>query len=451
MIFQNDFNTLLSIIVFTIASFITIYSGIKQDGIISWSVGIPLFYLFFFIVAPLLQYILIKDYTFNNKDISTSFYIASVGVFSFLLGKFISSKLLRNIKFRTLGSFKIFNLFHLYSVNIIFFFIGLIFTIYAFNYGYFGLLNSDRASSNSFIGVLSSLTLYIDLVNIISWFYYFHNKENKWLILAILSTVFLIMVGLVSNSKTEILKPLLIIFINYYLVIGKINYKYLLFIIIGFLLFAFPFITNLRYKLYITTISSRINYAEFVFNYLVNGDWLKNFGDINSSINAVGRDLLNVFNIITETTGKSTSFLNGETYSDALSMMIPRFLWNNKPDINIGNFIGYKYHLISSTDIITNIAPTQMGELFMNFGTFGVALGMFIWGILAFLVDKIIIGTYKINWLSIWFFSLIIWQGSVIGQTLIPFMKTFFLLIIILMILNTIMKFFRKIGHNSLL
>jgi len=75
-------------------------------------------------------------------------------------------------------------------------------------------------------------------------------------------------------------------------------------------------------------------------------------------------------------------YRKGETLALApISLLIPRFLWPEKPNINIGREFGVTFNLVNPVDRETQIAPSLVGEFYWNFGMSGVIVGMFIMGI----------------------------------------------------------------------
>ena len=64
-----------------------------------------------------------------------------------------------------------------------------------------------------------------------------------------------------------------------------------------------------------------------------------------------------------------------------ISLGPPRFLWTAKPAITFnGNEFGRKYKIINDHDKATNVGPTMLGDFYMAFGVWGVALGLFFLG-----------------------------------------------------------------------
>ncbi len=78
---------------------------------------------------------------------------------------------------------------------------------------------------------------------------------------------------------------------------------------------------------------------------------------------------------------RSVDFKYGETLVLApISILIPRFVWPDKPNIAIGGEFGRTFHLASWLGEGTYIAATIVGELYWNFHVPGVVIGMFLFG-----------------------------------------------------------------------
>lgn len=105
--------------------------------------------------------------------------------------------------------------------------------------------------------------------------------------------------------------------------------------------------------------------------------------------------------------GKGTFFTNF-----LISLGPPRFIWHSKPVTNAdGNSFGKQIGILNADDTTTSIAPTNIGDLYMNFGIWGIIIGMMILGAFARLVfDQFIersgnsisgIMTYSVFWIQI--------------------------------------------------
>ncbi len=75
-------------------------------------------------------------------------------------------------------------------------------------------------------------------------------------------------------------------------------------------------------------------------------------------------------------------YLHGTTLGSIFYNFIPRALWPDKPTIGLSRFFSYTYwgHSPDSARPVS-MAITHVGELFMNFGKWGVLGGMFLLGI----------------------------------------------------------------------
>ena len=80
-------------------------------------------------------------------------------------------------------------------------------------------------------------------------------------------------------------------------------------------------------------------------------------------------------------TGRFVDYRYGETLILApIGLLIPRFLWQDKPEISIGREFGDTFRLTDPLDRETYIAPSLIGELYWNFAVPGVVVGMWLMG-----------------------------------------------------------------------
>lgn len=70
-------------------------------------------------------------------------------------------------------------------------------------------------------------------------------------------------------------------------------------------------------------------------------------------------------------------YQRGATLMNAVVGLVPRFLWPEKPVLNLGMFAT---EVIFGSRSVTNTPLTDIGEFYLNFGTFGVPIGMFLLG-----------------------------------------------------------------------
>ena len=177
--------------------------------------------------------------------------------------------------------------------------------------------------------------------------------------------------------------------------------------------------------------AGRLGQIQILFDYITSfklADNLPNFLARDAVLTTLDRGLLTYFDSIIKKTGSTIDYLYGETILQGFGTMIPRFIYPNKSDMNITHWTAHRYGELSPNDEVTNVAPTYMGEFYMNFGFSGVLFGMFFVGMLASIVDKYVIGDRRSWTLPIMMF-MILWQESVLGHTLFGFIKELIFLV----------------------
>ncbi len=83
-------------------------------------------------------------------------------------------------------------------------------------------------------------------------------------------------------------------------------------------------------------------------------------------------------------------FWDGKSYSNLLTNFVPRAMWPGKPEERFGNSFGHRYNLLHPTDTVTAVNIPWLVELFANFGLWGVAIGMALFGILMACLDRVL-------------------------------------------------------------
>jgi len=109
----------------------------------------------------------------------------------------------------------------------------------------------------------------------------------------------------------------------------------------------------------------------------------------------------------------------GQTYLPIVTWLVPRFLWHDKPDFQFYNEIGHTTGLVGPRDKVTTIIYTSVGELYLNFGEVGVAIGMLVIGMLArWLYQALIAGAR--NGLAVFAYGLLVlslWTEEALGPS----------------------------------
>ncbi len=94
-------------------------------------------------------------------------------------------------------------------------------------------------------------------------------------------------------------------------------------------------------------------------------------------------DHLSVLLQVRQMTPSVVPFWQGETYREFLWSFAPRFLFPNKPTKTLGQAFGHRYEIIGEEDLYTSInLPHQIVEMYANFGSWGIIVGMALIGCL---------------------------------------------------------------------
>ena len=89
--------------------------------------------------------------------------------------------------------------------------------------------------------------------------------------------------------------------------------------------------------------------------------------------------------IITQRTGVSVPYQDGETFKFLAYSFVPVFWWPDKPQLSTGQLMNRTFHLSLSRE--TFVPSTILGEFYWNFGVTGVIWGMLLVGVIFALVN----------------------------------------------------------------
>jgi hypothetical protein len=111
----------------------------------------------------------------------------------------------------------------------------------------------------------------------------------------------------------------------------------------------------------------------------------------SSGDDALGRTAhIIVFSKVVDSTPAIIPYWGGATYVNLFTTYIPRAVWPDKPQELIGNVFGRRYKFLGSNDYSTSFNLPWIVEMYTNFGTLGVLIGMPLVGLLlAFLEQKL--------------------------------------------------------------
>ena len=99
--------------------------------------------------------------------------------------------------------------------------------------------------------------------------------------------------------------------------------------------------------------------------------------------------MINFLSRVVSMTPSSIPYWEGYTYRSLFTKFIPRFLWPDKPEELTGNQFGQRYGFLDPGDNTTSMNLPWIVELYANFGTWGILLGMGMFGLLLAFLNQL--------------------------------------------------------------
>lgn len=240
---------------------------------------------------------------------------------------------------------------------------------------------SILATKFSYLGVLLYYLSFVQIMVIcILFLKYLANNKKIFLLLALFFLIIYFIYAVPTGSKSEILLPFFLLLIIYS-IIKRTPRKIILFIVLISIFFVFPFSTIYRSlhsgSVAINIVRTSNKYLHLLSNFNIKTVKLLFFNSIALRINQMG-----VVTAIVKNTPRIWNFKMGSTYMQFFISLIPRILWHSKPIIGVNdNKFGRNYGILRANDHQTSVGVTWIGEMFINFGWFGIIIA-FLWGVL---------------------------------------------------------------------
>ena len=238
------------------------------------------------------------------------------------------------------------------------------------------------ALGSGFVSVLASAYLYgIALLTIV---YARHHSRFAVLVLAItvpMTSLF----GFFTGSKEAVLIPWAMIALAIILVRRRIGVRWIALGILASTL-VFPVTRFVRDDILehntlspVVALANPIGTLSRVSAFVAGAQAGEYF--VDGLLYVVARmDCIGPASVLIRDTPRVAPFQYGRTLGLFFVAFVPRIIWPEKPTINIGRYITDAYG--SGPEIATSTAPTQLGELFMNFGYAGIIGGMLLYGLI---------------------------------------------------------------------
>jgi len=387
--------TFAAICIFAIVAVLAMWVRPKATGPISLHVLVPLYYLVFFLFVPALELLAgVDDYS-RARSLPDVYLLLALAVASFWLMSWVAYIASVGLALRLTERYPLV-LVARRDMTFMMLVLGLSGLVIAVHSGYYGLAFSEESADSRtavFGNIPVFMTSLLDLALLVSWWQCHHYPRDRyWKSIAWTSLLALVLAGLFSNSKAAILNPILLVLLVKYVHGWRPSIVHYLIFATGVLMFVFPFVYIARFRVQDEGIVTQADYTRFVFDFLWGLEWLsfEVLAELaDDAVRSLGRGLLAVLDEIVTTTGVTVASMDGYTYRHGIEVAVPRFIDPDKPPLNIGNIVAHHYGFIPTTDHLTNIAVSQVGEMYMNFGVLGVVIGMGLWGVMATMMHRI--------------------------------------------------------------
>jgi len=213
---------------------------------------------------------------------------------------------------------------------------------------------------------------------------YAYCRQRRPLLVPVLIVAVLaqLAIGFVSDSKSDALLGVVLVAVTRLLLEGRLPRLW----IVGAVVFiggVYPVLTAnraVRSEYGLTHVDAAQQIGQVVSRALeTNKTEAKNEDEKRQAIYE-RLSLKGSVDMIVSRTGHGVAFQNGNTLESLLTVFIPRILWSDKPDLQVGRLVTAQFLGSESPDLYTS--PSHVGELYWNFGWPGVVIGMGLIGLL---------------------------------------------------------------------
>lgn len=191
--------------------------------------------------------------------------------------------------------------------------------------------------------------------------------------------------GWVVDTKEVAISAPLIMILTRFITLGRVPTRWVVGAMLGIVL-VFPVMTAKRIivteGLHMTRSEALAHVGEILLRSIEEQDLVRKGGKYDQRSQsflerATDKAAVEVF---VAHIGIDKPYKMGATLDQLLYVFIPRVVWSGKPGENSSQTFNRDFHLSEDPD--THISPTHIGELYWNFGYFGVIFGMTFFGLL---------------------------------------------------------------------
>ena len=237
-----------------------------------------------------------------------------------------------------------------------------------------------RSLGSGVIGTLGGAEIY---ANVLLTYVAIRHRSRFAVVLIVLSCVAGGLVGVITSSKERVLINVAMVVVTWILMTRRIRFSWVAAGMLALILIypASQFVRTSRKEGYgiggllTNPVQTLVAVSSFVSSSDPRVYFLEGFQST-----ATRTDGLGVVSVIVRDTPSLSPYQKGWTLGLFFVAFIPRVLWPGKPNIQLGKWIAHTYGGGGAIEDVPYIAPTQLGEYYVNFGLIGVIGGMFLIG-----------------------------------------------------------------------
>lgn len=241
-----------------------------------------------------------------------------------------------------------------------------------------GLIPAELGSG--VIGTIAGAEVY---ANVLLTFVVLRHRSRLAVAVIVVNCVFSALVGLVTSGKERMLIAPAMVVVTWILMTRRIRATWVIAGLLAIILIypASQFVRLSRAQGYGVghLVSNPGETILAVVDFVTNSDprvyFLEGFQSTATRIDGLG-----VVSVIARDTPSMSPYQKGWTLGLFFVAFIPRVLWPEKPNIQLGKWIANTYGAGRGIEAESYFAPTQIGEYYLNFGLIGVIGGMFLIG-----------------------------------------------------------------------
>jgi hypothetical protein len=215
------------------------------------------------------------------------------------------------------------------------------------------------------------------------WWTVWSRRAGSALILFVIFAQFI--VGFLVDQKETALNAAVVVLLTRFVIQGKVPVRWLACSVICIAM-VFPVLTAKRIVMTEGLHLTRAQAISHTFEILQRAISERNVAREGKKYEQSSQTFLERFTdkgaveLFAAHVGVDQPYKMGSTLEQALYIFAPRVFWSEKPGGNSAQTFNRDFHLSEDPD--THISPTHLGELYWNFGLFGVVFGMALLGAL---------------------------------------------------------------------